>query len=58
MKLKFIRNWNNVYLRGFRFIVKLELKNWKKYFKNTTIKFLHTTFLHSNLQKFFVGKDK
>jgi DNA-binding protein HU-beta len=44
---------DNVYLRGFgSFIVKLELKNWKKYFQNTTIKFLHTTFLHSNLQKF------
>jgi hypothetical protein len=43
MKLKFIRNWRQCLFKRFRsFIVKLELKNWKKYFQNTTIKFLHT----------------
>jgi nucleoid DNA-binding protein len=56
MKLKFIRNWNNVYLRGFgSFIVKTRAeKTGRNISKNTTIKILHTTFLHSNLQKFLL----
>jgi hypothetical protein len=51
MKLNSLETGDNVYLRGFEVLLKTRAEN-KKYFKNTTIKFLHTTFLHSNLQVF------
>jgi nucleoid DNA-binding protein len=33
MKLKFIRNWNNVYLRGFSFIVKTRAEKLEEIFQ-------------------------
>jgi hypothetical protein len=60
MKLKFIRNWRQCLFKRFgSFIVKLELKNWKKYFQKTTIK--NSCTQHSCIQtcKVFVeGEDK
>jgi hypothetical protein len=59
MKLKFIRNWRQCLFKRFRkFIVKLELKNWKKYFKNTTIKIPAHNIPAFKPAKFFEGVNK
>ena len=49
-----LENGDNVYLRGFgSFIIKTRAeKTGRNISKNTTIKFLHTIFLPSNLQRF------
>jgi hypothetical protein len=58
MKLKFIRNWRQCLFKRFRsFIVKTRAEKLEEIFpKYNNKKFLHTTFLHSNLQSFVEGE--